>query len=79
MCMLYSSLEDRPRYYPFDDFPLGVFIIVFVLVLCSMVKVVIFKLGQYSGTWGLKGNRKKVWTKLPKKLYLMKILLLMLV
>merc|ERR1711871_1493780 len=63
MYMLYSSLEDRPRYYPFDDFPLGVFIIVFVLVLCSMVKVVIFKLGQYSGTWGLKGNRKKVWTK----------------
>jgi len=62
MYMLYESLAERPRYYPFDDM-LGIVLIFIVVMVCYMVKQVIFKLGQFSGTWGLKGKKKQIWTK----------------
>jgi hypothetical protein len=58
MYMLYSSLAELPRYYPFDDFPMGLFLILGMLVICTVVQTLIFKTGQYLGIWGLKEGRK---------------------
>ena len=58
MYMLYSSLAELPRYYPFDDFPMGLFLILGMLVICTVVQTLIFKTDQYLGIWGLKEGRK---------------------
>jgi len=56
--MLYSSLDELPRYYPFDDFPMGLILILGMLIVCTFVQILIFKSGQYLGIWGLKGIRR---------------------